>query len=312
MPVPVNQSQTVKITMQQPSFTVVDFPAKGFSGKLNTDVAKSFKLKIKYDYGKAGYSDVIISATTGSSNNIKAIAVTGTGADRVVSFKVNSGVKDGAKYYIDVTSKSKTYGYTKTQRVDIHYKQATGIGEDAWDGEDVISDSNIAILKATMRLHIGGFKGLKKCYSSVDHWSKGNHNYAPEWHRKCDGKLLFSLMRDPVTKRVFGGFAGCRKWSTSGGYTRNCNYVSGRGSSQDSWLFTISSPGARVQFAYKSGHNYWYYFSTNYHMTYGGGHDWHCGNQMTSCFTSKHGYGLPSNTWLQGIYTYRIKRVRAF
>ena len=58
MPAPVNQSQTVKVTMQQPTFTVVDLPDQ-FSGKLNTDIAKSVKLKIKYDYGTAGYADLV-------------------------------------------------------------------------------------------------------------------------------------------------------------------------------------------------------------------------------------------------------------
>ena len=311
MPAPVNQSQTVKITMQQPTFTVVNLPAE-FSGKLNVDVAKSFKLKLKWDYGNAGYGDLDFSATTGSGKNIKAIAVAGTGADRVVSFNVNSPNKDVTKYYIDVTVKSKTYGYTKTTRVNINYKKATGIGEGAWAEEDVLSDSNVALLKANMRLNIGGFSGLKKCYSSVDHWGGGDTNYGPEWHRKCDGKLLFSLMRDPQSKRVWGGFAGCKKWSTSGAYIRSCQ--SGRSSNQDSWLFKVDNPGATAQIAKHGANSARYYFHPHHHMTYGTGHDWYCTPTMSYCYSHVSSYYMANNNWLQGKYNYGIgndrKRVR--
>ena len=249
------------------------------------------------------------STTTGSTTNIKAIAVTGTGTDRILSFKVNSPNKDVTKYYIDVTIKSKSYGYTKTTRVNINYKKSTGIGEGAWDGAPVLSDATVATLKANMRLNIGGYKGLKLCYSSVDHHGSSSSSYAPEWHRKCDGKLIFSLMRDPTTKRVWGGFAGCRKWSTSGAYTRSCGYVSGRSSTQDSWLFKVDRPGQTVQIAKKSGHSYWYYFSSGHHMTFGGGHDWYCNSAMTSCTSNPHSYRtMTSQSWLQGANSYSIKR----
>jgi len=183
MPEPAG-GQVIKWIPQTPTFKFYNVPAK-FSGPAGTAKAFVVDLEVLYDYGEAGYKDVVFSYSTTSAFNKIVTSVKFTGDEsqslRKMEFSVNhpkAGKKE-AQYYIDVTVTSKKYKLNSQKRFIINFKHQAGLGPGGQ--KDLLRDSVVEKIRAKIP---GKDKDrdFKLCYAS-----KRDGFSTSTFHNKCDG-----------------------------------------------------------------------------------------------------------------------------
>ena len=156
--------------------------------------------------------------------------------------------------------------------------------------ENVLAADQMATLYKT--LGVKGMDNLHLCYNPKIHgFSSGT------MHSRCDGKgRLFLLMRRNSNGRMFGGHV-------HHSLDRRNNYV--RGTNRNAWIWTVNTDTKNVDILRKkSSPNYEYYFHSNYHLTWGAGHDLYCSSNLANC-NANVGHDYDTNG--RGYHTSRAK-----
>jgi len=285
MPEP-SGGQVIKWIPQTPAFKFYNVPSQ-FNGPHSKAKAFSVDLEVLYDYGEAGYKDVVFSYSTTSafSKIVTGIKFTGDGAQslRKMAFSIThpkAGKKE-TQYYIDVTITSKKYKLNSQQRFLINFKVQTGFGPGG--KENLLSEAQVASLKGK----IGGKdkeREYKLCYASKVHGFNTN-----TFHTRCNGDHdLLHVQQRSTNKRIFGGWYGGKSFGL-GRYTNtNGNYIYGnrRGTA---WMFRISpSATAKVEYAEKFNSKYYVATHGHYQFSWGGGNDYMCRNDGYSYANMDH------------------------
>jgi len=112
--------------------------------------------------------------------------------------------------------------------------------------------------------------------------------------------------------RVFGGWVGLKKFDI-GTYTRDSGYLRGNVRGR-AWMYRLNPSNKQIEFAEKAHRTHYVYKRSDYHLTWGGGHDYMCRNDgysyanMDHDYDTPHGYGSGSSrSWLHGSYRYNCK-----
>ena len=134
-----------------------------------------------------------------------------------------------------------------------------------------------------------GSTNLQLCYNAKIH----GYNSKTLMSRCGNKGKTFTLMRRNNNGRVFGGYVQQN--------LRHTDWVNGNPSERP-WLFLVNS-GKKVEFKMlKGGNQHMYYMHTSYHMTWGGGHDLHCNQLLTHCYSNPSSYLSGDNKQLAGVY----------
>ena len=283
-----------------------------FAGPAGKPTVFSVDLEVLYDYGEAGYKDVVFSYSTSSafSKIVTGVKFTGDEAQslRKMAFSVThpKAAKKETQYYIDVKITSTKYKLNSQQRFVINFKHLAGFGQGGQD--NLLSESVVEELKGK----IGGKykdREYKLCYASKVHGFNTN-----TFHARCDGVHDFFMVQQRAdNKRLFGGWFGGKSFNFAP-YTRSSGYLYGTGIKGRAWMFRISPSSKQVEFGEKGSNNQYVYKSPGYMLTWGGGHDYMCRNDGHSYSNTGHDYqtahGYNNNgarTWLHGSYTYNCK-----
>ena len=212
---------------------------------------------------------------------------------------------DFKKYSIKVTATSKITTFSHTFTVFFTYKkviswtkaQESGINP----GRKIVQD-----MRNELRRWISDPNGnnWRLCYSA----KRDGYN-SEKFHNQCDGRgKLFMQIHRPDNGRYFGAVSD-RSWQNNRGYMREGSY------NRDlPFLWTVrpdpdNNDKPRLYFHRKCCSRYSYYWSSGHFMTYGGGHDFYCNRQLTSCQSNLgHSYNAAPNrygtstarSWLSG------------
>ena len=301
--------QVIKWTPQTPAFKFYNVPVQ-FKGPHSKAKAFSVDLEVLYDYGEAGYKDVVFSYSTSSafSKIVTGVKFTGDEAQslRKMAFSVThpKAAKKETQYYIDVKITSKKYKLNSQQRFLINFKYQAGLGPGGKD--DLLSAAQVASLKGK----IAGKdleREYKLCYASKVHGFD-----TKIFHARCNGDHdLLHVQQRADNKRIFGGWFGGKTFSlgTYNHHGPNGNYIRGTRSGT-AWMFRISpSATAKVEYAEKYRSNYYVATHITYQFSWGGGNDYMCRNDGYNYANMDHDYNTPHNyggsasrTWLHGSY----------
>ena len=282
-----------------------------FAGPAGKPTVFSVDLEVLYDYGEAGYKDVVFSYSTSSafSKIVTGVKFTGDEAQslRKMAFSVThpKAAKKETQYYMDVKITSEKYKLNSQQRFVINFKRQSAMGP---GGNDELLPTSVA---EALRGKIPGKdkdREYKLCYASKVHGFSTN-----TFHTKCDGKHDFLMVQQRAdNKRIFGGWFGGKTFNL-GTFTRSGSYIYGRQRGA-AWMFRISPTTGKIEFAEKYNQNYYVAREPSYMLTWGGGHDYMCRNDgysyanMDHDYDTPHGYGSGgSRSWLHGSYKYNCR-----